>query len=81
MNARLKSEINRALAAFEPYLTKVSMWETWPPSLAEAARYSLFGGGKRIRPCLVLLSAEAMGGHFKDALSWAAAVEMEPTAV
>jgi geranylgeranyl pyrophosphate synthase len=76
MHPALKAEINRALALFEPYLTNATMWQSWPPRLAEAARYALFGGGKRVRPCLALLSAEAMGGDFHSALPWAAAIEM-----
>jgi len=76
MNLALKSELNRVLAAFEPYLREVSAWPRWPDRLAEAARYSLFGGGKRVRPCLALLSAEAVGGRLEAALPWAAAVEM-----
>lgn len=76
MHPALKAEVNRALDLFEPYLTHITLWNDWPPRLAEASRYALFGGGKRVRPCLALLSAEAMGGHFDDALPWAAAVEM-----
>lgn len=79
MNPALKSELKRALASFEPYLTEVSLWSEWPTRLAEASRYALFGGGKRVRPCLALLSAEAMGGSFQVALPWAAAVEMVHT--
>lgn len=76
MHPALKAEVNRALALFEPYLTQVSLWSDWPPKLAEASRYALFGGGKRVRPCLALLSAEAMGGAAEAALPWAAAIEM-----
>ena len=76
MHPALKAEVNRALDLFEPYLTHITLWSDWPPRLAEASRYALFGGGKRVRPCLALLSAEAMGGHLDDALPWAAAVEM-----
>ena len=76
MHPALKAEVNRALDLFEPYLTHITLWGDWPPRLAEASRYALFGGGKRARPCLALLSAEAMGGQFDDALPWAAAVEM-----
>ena len=76
MKPTLKAEINRTLALFEPYLHSITLWETWPTRLANAARYSLFGGGKRVRPCLALLTAEALGGRMKDALPWAAAVEM-----
>ncbi len=31
-----------------------------PPVVAEAMRYSLLGGGKRLRPLLVLASAEGV---------------------
>jgi len=37
--------------------------------------YSLFAGGKRLRPVLVIASAEAAGGDPKDALPAACAVE------
>ena len=33
-----------------------------PAKLAEAMRYSLLGGGKRLRPILVLMANEAAGG-------------------
>jgi geranylgeranyl diphosphate synthase, type II len=33
-----------------------------PPRVAEAMRYSLFAGGKRLRPMLALASAEAVAG-------------------
>jgi geranylgeranyl diphosphate synthase, type II len=45
-----------------------------PPSLLEAMRYSLLAPGKRLRPLLVILSAEACGGG--DPLPAACAVEM-----
>ncbi len=79
MNPALKSSLLRAMAQFEPYLTEVTTWPQWPSRLAEASRYSLFGGGKRVRPSLALLSAEAMGGALSVALPWAAAVEMVHT--
>jgi geranylgeranyl diphosphate synthase type II len=47
-----------------------------PPVLAESMRYSVFAGGKRIRPVLVLLGCRACGGQDADALPAAAAVEM-----
>lgn len=37
--------------------------------------YSLFAGGKRVRPVLVLASCEAVGGDAKDALNTACAFE------
>jgi geranylgeranyl diphosphate synthase, type II len=33
-----------------------------PPVVVEAMRYSLLGGGKRMRPLLVLAAAEAVAG-------------------
>ncbi|MDO8785504.1 MAG: polyprenyl synthetase family protein [Syntrophales bacterium] len=36
--------------------------ESYPPVIFKAVRYSLFAGGKRIRPILCLASAEAVGG-------------------
>lgn len=47
-----------------------------PPQLREAIRYSLLAPGKRLRPLLVLLAAEAVGGIVKQALPAACAVEM-----
>jgi len=50
-----------------------------PPRLLEAMRYSLLGGGKRLRPLLVLLAHDAAGGSEQDALPAACAVEMVHT--
>jgi len=47
-----------------------------PATLAEAMRHSLFAGGKRLRPVLVLMANEAAGGPERNALAAAAAVEM-----
>jgi geranylgeranyl diphosphate synthase type II len=47
-----------------------------PPHLAEAIRYALLAPGKRLRPQLVLLAAEACGGSIETALPAAVAVEM-----
>lgn len=46
-----------------------------PATIHRAMRYSLFAGGKRIRPALVLAAAEACGGRPADALPAACAVE------
>ncbi len=46
-----------------------------PATLHKAMRYSLFAGGKRMRPALVLAAAEACGGSHEDALPFACAVE------
>lgn len=46
-----------------------------PPSLLEAMRYSVEGGGKRLRPVLVLWACDAAGGD--RARAWPAALAIE----
>jgi len=46
-----------------------------PATIHEAMRYSIFAGGKRMRPALVLAAAEACGGTDEPALPLACAVE------
>jgi geranylgeranyl diphosphate synthase type II len=48
---------------------------TKPASIHKAMRYSLFAGGKRLRPALALAAAEACGGTSEAALHAACAVE------
>src|SRR5438045_4177933 len=64
-----QKEIDRAL---DRYLPKAS---TKPATLHKAMRYSLFAGGKRLRPILCLAAAEACGGKIKKALPLACAIE------
>ena len=47
-----------------------------PARLGEAMRYAVLDGGKRLRPLLVLATAEALGGHAEAALRAACAVEL-----
>ena len=61
--------VNRALDKFLPKET------TKPATIHKAMRYSIFAGGKRMRPALVLAAAEACGGSLADALPLACAVE------
>lgn len=44
--------------------------------LAEAARYSLLGGGKRVRPILVMACAQALGAPVDRVLPTACAIEL-----
>jgi geranylgeranyl diphosphate synthase type II len=61
--------VNRALDRLLPKAN------TPPATLHKAMRYSLFAGGKRMRPALCLAAAEACGGPVTDALPLACAVE------
>ena len=47
-----------------------------PRSLYGPARYVLSGGGKRIRPLLVMLACEAVGGTIRQAVPAAVAIEI-----
>ena len=46
-----------------------------PPTIHKAMRYSIFAGGKRIRPVLCLAACEAVGGKTAVAMPLACAVE------
>jgi geranylgeranyl diphosphate synthase type II len=61
--------VNRALDGFLPAVT------VKPATIHRAMRYSLFAGGKRIRPALCLAAAAACGGDEADAFPLACAVE------
>lgn len=50
------------------------------PRLKQSIRYSLLDGGKRLRPLITVLTAEALGGHAADAIDAACAIEMVHTA-
>jgi geranylgeranyl diphosphate synthase, type II len=47
-----------------------------PATIHEAMRYSVFAGGKRLRPMLALFGCEAVGGKPDDAMPAAVALEM-----
>ena len=64
-----QKQIDRALDRYLPR-TKVK-----PPTLHKAMRYSLFAGGKRLRPILCLAAAEACRGKISNALPLACALE------
>ena len=61
--------INRALDTYLPAAN------VRPSTIHRAMRYSLFAGGKRMRPALCLAAAAACGGTEADAMPLACAVE------
>ncbi len=66
-----RENIDAALAGY------FSLSEDFPQArLAEAMRYSLLAGGKRIRPILVLEFCRIAGGNVEEALPVACAIEM-----
>ncbi|MFM1767509.1 MAG: hypothetical protein RJA22_38 [Verrucomicrobiota bacterium] len=62
-------QVNAALDRFLPAA------KTRPATIHQAMRYSLFAGGKRMRPALTLAAAAACGGRAANALPAACAVE------
>lgn len=60
----------------DSYLKAYFSIPTKPSILHEAVKYSLFAGGKRIRPILALASYESCGGEPKDILPYASALEL-----
>ena len=65
-----RTEIDAALAAWLPAPPDT------PAVVADAMRYSVTAGGKRLRPVLCLASAEAVGGHRASAMPVACAIEL-----
>src|SRR2546426_3973170 len=59
-------------AALDRYLPKENVR---PATIHKAMRYSLFAGGKRLRPILTLAAAETCGGKIDNALPLACALE------
>lgn len=59
--------------ALERYLP---LPEVYPPVIHEAMRYSVFAGGKRLRPVLTMAAAEAAGGEPARVLPAACAIEL-----
>jgi len=78
----LRDELKEAKAIVEKGLERFSTPDTpgdrglCPNRLAQAMRYSLMAGGKRLRPILAMWAAEACGTPGEEALPSAVALEM-----
>jgi geranylgeranyl diphosphate synthase type II len=69
-----QERINTALQGVLSRITSAS-----PEAIRDAMAYSLLAPGKRLRPILVMLSCEAVGGTIEQSLPAACAVEMVHT--
>ena len=67
--------VDTSLAAFEAAIDSL-VPATAPAGLGEAMRYAVLGGGKRLRPLLVLASCAAVNGDSFAAMRAACAVEL-----
>ena len=77
VSTRFDDYLAERAAVIESFLDGCVPGEDTPPAtISRAVRYSLFAGGKRMRPILVLACAEAVSGRMEDALPAAAAFEM-----
>lgn len=74
---RIESFLERSRKAVEQTLDSLIPFEcVGPRSLHEAIRWSIFAGGKRIRPALVFASGGAFGASQMSLARTAAAIEM-----
>ena len=69
---RSRRRVDEALARYLPEIAPAGE-SACPARLASAMRYSVLGGGKRLRPVLCLMAAEACGGDSEAAMPAACA--------
>src|SRR5471032_1386045 len=72
LNQFLATRTEAVNAALDKFLPSE---KTKPATIHKAIRYSLFAGGKRMRPAVLLAAAEACGGSDAVAVPLACAVE------
>jgi geranylgeranyl diphosphate synthase, type II len=75
----IKNYLKEKRELIDAYLKNYFSKSIQPAILHEAMTYSLFAGGKRIRPILALASYEACGGDPVDILPQASALELVHT--
>jgi len=72
-----KEELKKKAALVDDALDRfLPSGDAYPPLIHRAMRYSAMGGGKRLRPALVMAGAEAVGGRGEDVLPAACAIEL-----
>lgn len=75
--SEFKEQMNQWIEFIEMGMENfVPKQEEFPPVIFESMRYSLFAGGKRLRPMMLLAACEAVGGDRKEAMPFASAMEM-----
>jgi len=77
MSFALEPFLERCRTAVEAYLLgAMPPPTTFPKRLFEAMHYSLFAGGKRVRPAFAFAAAQVVGGDDQAVTPFAAAIEM-----
>lgn len=69
----IKQRAKEVDSYLEQYLPKQT---EYPSEIFEAMRYSIFAGGKRLRPIMLLSACETLGGESNKAIPFACAIEM-----
>ena len=73
----IKAEIKERMEEVDRHLDRMLPKETeYPDIIFKAMRYSVFAGGKRLRPILVLETCKMLGGDVEEAMDYACALEM-----
>ena len=73
-NANYSAAYDGYLAEFNAYADEI--FNKLPENtLTNAMKYSFFAGGKRVRPVIMIASAEKLGGDVKKILPFAFALE------
>lgn len=72
----LKQYIQEKAGLVDETLSRLVAKTDRPPVIYDAMRYSLFAGGKRLRPVLLMAAADAVGGSGEKYLPVACALEM-----
>ncbi|HEX7213464.1 MAG TPA: farnesyl diphosphate synthase [Methylomirabilota bacterium] len=73
LDAYMKERLAAVDAALDVFLPPETRR---PETLHKAMRYSVFAGGKRLRPILVMAGAEAVGGSAEQVMPTACAMEL-----
>lgn len=77
MNEQLARYLQQKRDLIDDALCRMAAVDTSvPTALQEAMHYSLFAGGKRLRPVLTLTTAEALGASTERVTPFACAIEM-----
>ncbi len=68
--------LSETASIVDSFLTQWLADQELPANLQEAVEYALLGGGKRLRPCLLIQCCLASGGETESALAPAGALEL-----
>ena len=72
-----KEELKEKVKFVDEYMEKfLPPEDKYPEIIHKAMRYSVFAGGKRLRPIMVMEACRAFGGDVEKAMPFACAIEM-----